>query len=220
MSQADSENRTVVEIVIGIWLIFGACGLAAMLTRGRFDGRIMMRTAILLASIVSPLADAQESVFELKTWPGEGRPVLIAKHSRLALYSLRDLRSASVSVPYQAGWKIPFGNSVLRTLRAVEAHTVTGGAIDVWCDGSGMQRLDLAAGEPWTYLQYAAEGSVTARIQNRICQLPVYAEEAIFGRDLPQPDVQWWVQVLYADGSSPGWLIVIDEQLTYGSREF
>ena len=180
----------------------------------------MRRTAVLVVLLISPTVVAQTSVFELKASPGEGRPVLIAKHARLDLYSSPDLRSAPVSVSYRVGWKIPFSDSLLRTLRAVEAKAVASGSIAVWCEGSGMQRLEIHAGDSWTYLQYAAEGFVTARVQDKICQLPAYTEEAIFGRDLPQPDVQWWVQVTYADGSSPGWLLVTEDQLLFGPREF
>ena len=78
------------------------------------------------------------------------------------------------------------------------------GTVDVWCEGSGLERMNVSAGEMWTYLQYRAEGSVTARIQGKVCEVPALIDEKIFGETLPQPVVQWWVKVLHADGSSPG----------------
>jgi len=33
----------------------------------------------------------------------------------------------------------------------------------------------------------------------------------VFG--FPEPETQWWIKVAYADGSSPGWLLVDDVQV-------
>ena len=181
---------------------------------------IMRGLAVFAALLITDTAAAQQSVFELKASPGEGRPVLIAKHAQLELHASPDLQSASATLSYRAGWKIPFLESLLRTLKAAEVRTVGGGSIEVWCEGSGLQQLTVSPGESWTYLQYAAEGFVTARIQGRVCQLPAYTEESIFGADLLQPDVQWWIRVAHADGTSPGWLLVTDEQVLYGKRQF
>ena len=97
---------------------------------------------------------------------------------------------------------------------------VRSGDVEAWCEGTGSQRLTISAGESWSYLQYRAMGFVMARIQGKICVILAYTEESIFGQNLPQPEVQWWVAVESADGSSLGWLLVSDDQARFGKREF
>ncbi|MDX1439538.1 MAG: hypothetical protein R3284_06510, partial [Rubricoccaceae bacterium] len=111
------------------------------------------------------------------------------------------------------------GATVVRTLESRDLTTASSGAIEVWCEGAGIQEMVISAGEPWTYLQYRAEGHVMARIQEQLCEVPVLAREDIFGEDLPQPIVQWWVEVLYADSSSQGWLLV-NEEVQFSRRRF
>lgn len=75
-------------------------------------------------------------------------------------------------------------------------------------------------GEEIEYLQYASEGYGTARVGGKICVVPVEFEVETFGSDLEQPDTEWWVRVTYGDGTSPGWLLVTDGQVSFGKREF
>ena len=163
---------------------------------------------------------AQEAIFEYGGWPGEGGPVLIAKRSDLVIHARPDLRPPAKRISYHRGWRIQIADNLVRTLKEEHLTTVGAGAIEAYCDGDELVHLTLKAGEPWTYYQYRAEGVVWARIQDRNCQVPVYTEESIFGNDLPQPEVQWWVQIKYADGSSPGWLLVDEDQVLFGPREF
>ena len=166
----------------------------------------------------SPVA-AQEAIFEQHTSGGEGRPVLIAKQDGLQVYSAPDLRSSVHLIPYRTGWLIPFNDTLLRTLQRGENAIVKSGVFDVRCKESGRERMSVRAGEIWIYLQYRAEGMVTAQIQGKICTLPAFIETEIFGEKILRPTIQWWVKVSYADGSSPGWLLVDDDQVKRGQRE-
>ena len=160
----------------------------------------------------------RESVYD---WPGvpgymaESRFVLVAARDHLELHYRPDLRSSARAVPYQSGWRIPFDETLVRTLEVVELSTIGAGSLNVVCEDSGTDRMNLLAGETWTYLRKHGEGRVTARIQGRACVITPYFSEEIFGGPLPEPVILWWVQVFYADGTSPGWLLV-DDDVTFG----
>lgn len=163
-------------------------------------------------------ATAQESVYERNGIPGEmseSRFVLTAARGPIELHTGPDLRTPERSIPYQAGWRIPFGETLVRTLDAIEASTISAGTVDVLCERPDPRQMKLAQGEPWTYLQQRGEGRGTARIQGQVCEVPIFNREDIFGTTLRRPVVQWWVQLLYADGTSPGWLLVTREAVTF-----
>jgi len=181
----------------------------------------MTRWCAIWLSLLMPTAVfGQDSVFEYGYWPGEGIPVLAAKNPELRVHTRPDVRLISRRISYGRGWRIPIADNLVRTLKGVQLKTVAAGTIEVYCDAGQPERLTLSAGESWTYFQYRAEGFVWARIQGKNCQVPVHTKEAIFGHDLPQPEVQWWVQVKYADDSSPGWLLVTEDQVQVGQRKF
>ena len=173
----------------------------------------------LLFSFAATAATAQESVYDRAGVPGEmseSRFVLIAARGPIELHAGPDLRAPGRSIPYQRGWRVPFGETLVRTLEAAEARTIKAGSVDVVCERSEPKQMDLAAGERWTYLQQRGEGRGMARIQGQVCEVPVFNREDVFGSTLSKPRVQWWVQFLYADGTSPGWLLVTPEAVTFG----
>lgn len=183
--------------------------------------RVTLIRSFLIFCFAATAATAQESVYERRGVPGEmaeSRFVLIAAQDRIELHTGPDLRTPERSIPYQAGWRIPFGETLVRTLEAVEASTAKAGSVDVWCDQSDARQMDLAKGETWTYLQSRGEGRGMVRMQGKICEVPVFNRPDVFGATLPQPLVHWWVQFLYADGTSPGWLLVSPERVTFGWR--
>ena len=161
---------------------------------------------------------AEEAQYERRGWPGEGRPVLIAKHNHLRLHREPNTDSPVCTIPYRIGWRIPIIDSIIRTIRSVDLFAKNEGSIEVYCDS--LERVTLEAGEKLRYLQYRAEGWVMAILRGKVCRVPVFIEEEVFGEVTEGPEVEWWVRVVYGDGSSPGWLFVGDDQITYGRREF
>ena len=177
----------------------------------------LLLSLCLLFSFAVTATTAQESVYERNGVPGEmseSRFVLIAARGPIELHTRPDLRAPERSIPYQPGWRIPFGETLVRTLEVTEASTAKAGTVEVLCERLEPRQLTLAAGEPWTYLQQGYEGRGMARIQGQVCEVPVLSREDVFGAKLKRPLAQWWVQLLYADGTSPGWLLVTPDTVT------
>ena len=156
--------------------------------------------------------------FETKTWPGEGVPVLIAHSDSLILRQIPRTESPTIAIPYHEGWRIPFDESIHRTLKSRTIVVKRTKTIERSCGESVM--YTFMEGEEIEYLQYASEGYGTARVGEDICVVPFEFEVETFGSDLEQPNTEWWVRVTYGDGTSPGWLLVTDGQVSFGKREF
>ena len=156
--------------------------------------------------------------FETKSWPGEGVPVLIARTDSLILRQSPRTESPTIAVPYREGWKVPFDESIHRTLKSQIIVVKRTKAIEISCGKS--VTYTFTEGEEIEYLQYVAEGYSAARVGGRVCLVPFEFEVETFGSDLEQPDTEWWVRVIYGDGTTPGWLLVEDGQISFGKREF
>lgn len=162
---------------------------------------------------------ASGDIFMRDTWPGEGTPVLVAGSDTLTLHSNPSLESPIRQIAYQAGWRIPFIRSVMHTLKSSEVRVVQDATLEIICDGV-VDDHRFTTGDTLEYLQYRAEGYVTARVAGRICEVPLLIHEEVFDDKYEGPVVEWWVQVKYGDGSSPGWLLIDESQVDFGGREF
>ena len=171
----------------------------------------------LLCSISNVGASAAAE-FETESWPGEGVPVLIAVKDNLLLYTQPRSDAATRSIPYKAGWRVPFDETIYRTVRSSWIEVKNTGTVLIWCNEDRSQRF--MAGDTIEYLQYRAEGTILARIEGEICEVPLYLEEDVFGTEYDDPTTEWWTRVIYRDGSSPGWLLTTDGQVSLNEREF
>lgn len=156
--------------------------------------------------------------FETNSWPGEGVPVLIARADALILRLSPRIDSPIITIPYRGGWRVPFDESIHRTIKSRTIVVQRTNTIEISCGASVM--YTFMEGEEIEYLQYASEGYGTARVGGRICLVPFEFEVETFGPILEQPETEWWVRVTYGDGTSPGWLLVTDGQISFGKREF
>ncbi len=175
------------------------------------------KVASVAACLLLPAA-VSTAEFETRSWPGEGIPVLIARYDGLELHQKPRIGAPVVTIPYKKGWKVPFDQSIYRTIRATIIDVQSTKTIEIYCDSTVEHRF--SEGEKVEYLQYAAEGYGTARVAGRICQIPIEFESVVFGTGIENPETEWWVRVTYRDGTSPGWLNVSGEQISFGLREF
>ncbi len=177
----------------------------------------MSFSRLLILPFVLNSAVIYAASFETNTWPGEGRPTLISKKNNLLLFARPDAVSERIEIPYENGWLIPFDKSRLQTLKSDTLVVKKPETRQIWC--GQLENVQFKMGDEVEVLQYRAEGVYTSRLDGRLCEIPIYGKDNLFGK-LPEPVVNWWVRFIYADGSSPGWLLVEHDQVKFGRRTF
>jgi len=156
--------------------------------------------------------------YERDGWPEEGRPILSASNKTLVLRREPKVTASTHTVPYSAGWKVPFAKSFVRTVRFAPVTVRKSETISIWC-GKPLD-MQFLEGQNIEYLQYWAEGEAAVRVNGMICSVPIHTNPEVFGSNIPLPETEWWVQVAYADGTSPGWLLVRDDLVEIVGRSF
>ena len=154
-------------------------------------------------------ASTQPAEFEVeRSLIFECAPTFSAIGDQLLLYREPDLRSESVTIPYNEGWRIPAppaeGISRILTigrLRVIEPDP------QMSCPVQGVDGPPkLVAGEVVEYLHRQGEGRGRIRVGSAECIVRAYADFGFFEL-LQEPEVQRWLRVYFADGTSPGWLL-------------
>lgn len=166
---------------------------------------------ILLAAVCagySAVITAQPAEIEFEGVFGECSPVWAAVADRLELYREPDLRAEAITIPFREGWRIeaPRGEGLTRVL-TIGVLRVTEPDDRMYCrveptDGPN----ELLAGELVEYLYNRGEGFGAIRFRGAECEAQTYEDLGHF-EVVEIPDVQVWLRVFYADGTSPGWLL-------------
>ena len=153
-------------------------------------------------------ASGQQAELEVPGVLGECMPVHATAQDGLILYRRPDLRSERIEIPYQSGWRIPAPKRdgltrVLRIgeLRVIEPDERMSCAVTP-TDGPAR----LIVGETVEFLFYVGEGFGRIRFRGGQCEAQV-VEKLDYFEAIRLPDVQVWLKVYFADGSSPGWLL-------------
>ncbi len=160
---------------------------------------------------------AKDYTFESGLWPGEGRPVFIAKTD------LRVFREASVksglanNVKIFHGKKFDFDQSVFRTIKPgtfkvtrTSTPTVTSyGVICFLSDkdyySTGQQRsFLLRKGDSFDCLQYRAEGECIGRLNNEVVAITPEDNIVIAA----EPITEWWVHAIDQNSNPLGWVLI------------
>lgn len=169
----------------------------------------MKRYLIVAASILlSGVIDAQPGSVEIEGVVWEGVSRLVAGGYSLKLYKRPDLRADSIEIPYGEGWLIPVSapEGLTRVLVIGELR-VTAPDDSMTCSERPAEGSDdLVQGEHVEYLRYLGEGFGEIRFRSATCQAEV-AESLGHFQLIRSPEVQLWLPVFYADGTSPGWLL-------------
>ena len=104
--------------------------------------------------------------------------MLIARSDSLKLRRTPHTDAPTVTVPYRAGWKVIFDESIHRTIQSRTIVVKSTKSIAISCGGSMI--YTFKKGEESEYLQYAAEGHGTARVGGKIWVVPFELEAETF----------------------------------------
>lgn len=162
---------------------------------------------IVFVVVYSGLIRAQPSELEVDGVFGECSPVHAARGAELRLFREPDLESEEVRIPYQPGWRVvaPKAEGLTRVLRSgalrVIKHDDT-----MYCEVKPEQgEQTLVPGETVQLLYYVGEGFGEIRFRGAECIADVESGLDFFEL-ITAPEVQIWLRVFNADGTSPGWL--------------
>ena len=158
-------------------------------------------------SIAGPLW-AQPAALEVPGVFGECNPVHAALNDELRLHQRPDLESAERVIPFRQGWRVlaPKPEGLTRVL-SIGALRVIEPDEQMYCklepqDGPA----SLLPGETVEYLYYLGEGFGEIRFRGAQCSASVVEDFGHFAT-LRLPEIQVWLRVFHADGTSPGWLL-------------
>jgi hypothetical protein len=159
--------------------------------------------------------------FEKEGWPGEGIPGFAAKNSELRLNKLSSKESEEITLPFRIGERITYDQSKMITKKSVTL-TAKEKVTKTFCPGMPVpvigQEPIIQPGETIEYLQYRAEGYVTARYKGVICEVFVADNNPKFDGLDKKPDVEWWIRVVNDKKVPLGWLLINEDQVNYLQR--
>jgi len=167
-----------------------------------------MRTILLIStfSLVSTTV-GQPAEFEVQGIFGECIPVYAATQDELHLYKDANLNSMQLTIPFRDGWKIEAPKKEGKT-RVLERGQLRVSSQDpsMYCSVEpNTGPVALVEGEIVDYLFYRGEGFGEIQFRGAMCAARVYEDFGHF-EILGYPDVQVWLKIFNADGTSPGWL--------------
>lgn len=157
--------------------------------------------------------------FETESWPGEGIPRFSAKRNILKLHIQPTRKSRQRKIRYQEGERLDYDKSKMITLKSVTLTARTE-ITDLSCLDSPEIKQTIKPGDTIEYLQYRAEGYITARYKKQICEIFIMDNEPKFDGLEKEPVVEWWVRVIDKNNKVQGWLLVDKAQINYLDREF
>ena len=162
-----------------------------------------------LMLMVLPIAvGAQLAVIEIHGVMGERTTPYVSQVDELRLYKKPSLDAQMVAIPYREGWRVIVSarDGLTRVLEIGELR-VTEPDDRMACSTPPSEGPDtLVSGESVEYLRYVGEGFGDIRFRGASCQAEVDSGLGHF-RVIRSPEVQIWLPVYYADGTSPGWLL-------------
>jgi hypothetical protein len=190
----------------------------------KFPVRIL--TLILVTVAISSVG---VHAFESGMWPGEGRPVFVAK-SELTLYE-KPLRSSRIvrGSKISKGRKLDFAQTVYRTtksgwfkvLATSSASVRSYGAVDVLSAedyyNKGVEKaISFKAGDLIEFLQYRAEGECIARVGGEVMAFSPDANISV----VAEPQTEWWIEIVNKQKNPIGWVLIDKKTVASLDREF
>ena len=179
--------------------------------------------------------DSSTVSFTVDLWPGEGIPVIVAKHTPLLLRATADPGSPVVDTLHPSiGSRLAFDSTRLQTvepgvIRVLSGITLSGRdlgtgthvGLDEYYDRA-LPEVDARVVAPATieYLQDRAEGTCFIRLDRRVIDAdpcPAFATDSATVERAPI--TRWWIRLSGQRGAA-GWLLVSDSTALSIRREF
>jgi hypothetical protein len=148
-------------------------------------------------------ANAQSALLEVQGLFGECIPQFASVTDSLYLYLTPNLEADARRIEYGENWHIPYikSSGQTRVLSFGEVKALATEELEQCTISNSGRSPTILPGQTAIYLHDIAEGVSQVRIGEVECQMFIGDDEIV-----ERPSVQSWIKVLYADGSSPGWL--------------
>ncbi len=164
----------------------------------------MIRLVVLLL-LLNGVNWAQDAVHEEPRMFGECKPLYSALKDSLLLYNKPNKESDTKVISYGVDWNMPYRihegytRVIKKGLLKAKKQTLAS-----QCQPTlAVDELLISAGQVNDLMFYSGEGYGVIVHKGSLCMAPVHFDF----EKLSQPLVQVWLQVLYQDGTSPGWLL-------------
>lgn len=178
--------------------------------------------ALFVIFVVFSATEGVAALFETDSFPGEGGPNFSAKSDILILRRHPDIDSSQIALKPGKNKKILFDKSKQITKKSITL-TAKSEVTDLTCNDTKKFKEStpiIKRGETIEYLQYRAEGYITARYNNQICEVFIMDKIPKFEGIGKEPIVEWWIRVIDEKKKPQGWLLVDKSQVNFLERNF
>ena len=187
------------------------------------------KTMLMVLMLLGVASFVQADAFESGLWPGEGRPVFIARQN-LALHEKPEKDSVMIEkVTIRKGQKIDFKETRYRTLKSGLITVTAPSTISVTSYGrldflssddyfnKGIEKsIKLKSGDSLEYLQYRAEGECFIKMKGEVFALQ--PDENI--QISIEPQTEWWVLAVDKQKKPLGWVLIDKKTVEFAERQF
>ncbi len=188
-----------------------------------------VKTVLLGLIMLSLMFSAKVNAFESGLWPGEGRPVFIAR-ADLPLQESPVKNSREIpNLKILKGQKIDFKETRYRTVKSGAIIVKAPVSLSVTSYGKGdylssdayyhqglKKNIHLKSGDSLEYLQYRAEGECLIRMNGEVLAIPPHENIRIAS----EPLTEWWVLAVDKQKKPLGWVLIDDQTVKFVKRQF
>lgn len=162
--------------------------------------------SISVLALLSTAVDSQPAEREIDGVNAECVLTFASFGDQLTLHREPDLRSESAVIPYGVDWEIPVDSqSAITRILSYGLLRVLASDDEMHCPVQPTEvRPETRPGDLVELLYHLGEGSGVIRIGDAECAV-VVGNPRLFEQVQPI-ELQAWNRVLFADGTSPGWL--------------
>jgi hypothetical protein len=179
--------------------------------------KIVVKFVLLLFSFT---ISAQDSVLERQGMFGECFVNLISVNASLNLYEKPNLESENKQIIYGENWLISYKTyqAKTRVIAKGKIKALKNLQLEYCIPKLASEKSKITIADEIDYLHYTGEGYGQVLVNDSQCSAEVHEKLGVF-KVIKFPEVQVWIKVLNADGTSPGWLFHDGTQTKNGKLE-